>query len=143
VEGGIRVPCVARLPGVIPAGGETKQVAITMDWTATMAAMAGASVPKDKPFDGIDLLPILSGKSPQAQRTLFWRRVEPRDPRIHVAVRDGNWKYILQKENGVEFLFDLDNDIRERNNLAAENAERCAQLKAKIVEWEKQMKPAN
>ena len=140
-EGGIRVPCIARLPGVIQPGSESKQVGITMDWTATIAAMAGVSAPKDKPFDGIDLLPILSGKSPQTPRTLFWRRVEPKDPRIHVAVRDGNWKYIVDKENGEQFLFDLGNDISEKSNLAMENPEKCSALKMKIAEWEKQMKP--
>jgi len=140
-EGGIRVPCIARLPGVIPPGSESRQVGITMDWTATIADMAAVSAPKDRPFDGIDLLPILSGKSPEVSRTLFWRRVEPKDPRIHVAVRDGNWKYIEDKENGEHFLFDLSKDIGEKNNLAMENPEICSQLKAKCAEWEKQMKP--
>ena len=53
-EGGIRVPCVARWPRVIPAGGVTEQLAITMDWTATFLEAAGVAEHPDYP---LDLLP--------------------------------------------------------------------------------------
>ena len=72
---------------------------------------------------------------------MFWRAVEHKDPRVHVAVRDGNWKYIDKKEDGEQFLYDLSKDISEKQNLAMENPEKCAALKVKIDQWEKQMKP--
>jgi arylsulfatase A len=140
-EGGIRVPCVARLPGVIPAGSETKQVGITMDWTATIAALAGASAPKDRPFDGVDLMPILAGKSPEVQRTLFWRRVDPKETKTHLAVRDGNWKYIRTIENDQQFLYDLSDDIGEKKNLAMAMPGKCDAMKAMIASWEKEISP--
>jgi arylsulfatase A-like enzyme len=140
-EGGIRVPCIARLPGVIPAGSESKQVGITMDWTASIAAMAGVLPPKDRTFDGIDLMPILSGKSPEVARTLFWRRVDPKETKTHVAIREGNWKYIQTLENKEQYLYDLSSDIGEKSNLAMAMPQRCTDLKEKITDWEKQISP--
>jgi arylsulfatase A-like enzyme len=50
-EGGIRVPCIARWPGRIPAGKVSKQVGIMMDWSATILNLAGAKPPPDRPLD--------------------------------------------------------------------------------------------
>src|SRR5690606_28570892 len=60
-EGGIRVAAAARWPGIIPAGTETDQVAVTMDWTATLLAAAGIELDADAAPDGIDLMPVLTG----------------------------------------------------------------------------------
>ena len=76
-EGGIRVPCLARWPGKIPAGRVSNQVGITMDWSATIFKLAGAKPPKNRALDGKDLLPILTGDKRGVKRTLFWRRVVP------------------------------------------------------------------
>jgi arylsulfatase A-like enzyme len=112
-----------------------------MDWTATIAALAEASAPKDRPFDGMDLMPILAGKSPEVSRTLFWRRVDPKETRTHLAARDGIWKYIQSIENGQQFLYDLSNDISEKKNLAMAMPEKCAAMKKLIEDWEKQISP--
>ncbi|HEV8605241.1 MAG TPA: sulfatase-like hydrolase/transferase [Tepidisphaeraceae bacterium] len=140
-EGGIRVPCVARLPGIIAAGSETKQVGITMDWTATIAGMAGVLPAKDRGFDGMDLMPVLTGREAEKPRTLFWRRVDPKETKTHRAVRDGNWKFIETVENGQEFLYDLGADIGEKKNLAMAMPERCAAMKKMIQGWEKEISP--
>ena len=58
-EGGIRVPAIVRWPGVVPAGSVTEQAAITMDWTATILAAAGAHARSAYPLDGESLLPVL------------------------------------------------------------------------------------
>jgi len=78
LEGGIRVPCIARWPGVIAENTTTQQVAITMDWSATFTALAGA---ENNPLasDGIDLTPILSGEQSRIERTLFWRGKKDRN----------------------------------------------------------------
>src|SRR4029079_7444041 len=60
-EGGIRVPAIARWPGVIPAGRETAQAAITMDWTTTSLAAAGAKADARYPLEGDDLMPVCRG----------------------------------------------------------------------------------
>ena len=86
-----------------------------LDWSATILAMARTEPPAQHTLDGIDLLPILAGKQPNVQRTLFWRRVKESirkrvDP--HRAVRDGKWKYI-DKPDGTQYLYDLSVDAGE------------------------------
>src|ERR1044072_8067367 len=59
LEGGIRVPAIVRWPGVVPAKRVTQQMAITMDWTATILAAGKTSAAVDYPLDGTDLLPAI------------------------------------------------------------------------------------
>lgn len=139
-EGGIRVPCLARFPGVIPAGKDTPQVGITMDWTATIARLARVESPRDRAFDGMDLLPTLSGKQAQKPRTLFWRRVDQTATKTHRAVRDGDWKYI-DSTRGEQFVYDLSKDIGEKENLAAKLPDRAAAMKKLVDQWEKDISP--
>jgi len=129
LEGGIRVPLLARWPGVIPPGGVTRQVAITMDWVATFLAAAGVKPHPDYPLDGIDLAPVLARPDAATPRTLFWR-MKHRNQR---AVRAGDWKYLVL--DGHEFLFELARDARERANLARRHPERLAELRAEYERW--------
>jgi arylsulfatase A-like enzyme len=130
-EGGIRVAAIARWPGTIPAGSETDQVAVTMDWTATLLALAGAHAPPAAPLDGIDLMPALTGTCAPAGRDLFWRISQRRSQK---AMRSGNWKY-LQTDAG-EFLFDLATDTGEKRDRKADEPAVLTQLKAKYAAWE-------
>jgi len=135
-EGGIRVPAFVRWPGKIEAGMSTPQVAITMDWTATLLKAAGAKADKNFPLDGIDLMPVLTGKKKEMHRTLFWRTFQRSK---HKAVRDGHWKY-LQDEEG-EYLFDLTADQEEKQDLRKEHPERFERMKNKMNRWEKTVLP--
>src|SRR5688572_867872 len=85
-EGGIRVPAIVRWPGHIKAGSVSNQVAVTMDWTATILSLAKA---KPLATDGMDLSAILAGKSAETSRTLYWRIFQRRK---HKAMREGDWK---------------------------------------------------
>lgn len=134
-EGGIHVPCLMRWPAKLPNGKVTPQVGITMDLTATFAAMAGAKPPADRPFDGINLLPILTGEKAEESRTLFWRI--NRTSRNQKAVRHGNWKYI--QDGNVEMLFDLAADISERNDRSFQNPQVFQELKRHLAGWEAEM----
>ena len=69
-EGGIREPAFIRWSGKLKENSETNQVATTMDWTATILSIAGAKPDKNFPLDGIDLMPVLTGKQHEVQRTL-------------------------------------------------------------------------
>ena len=131
-EGGIRVPCLMRWPAKLPPGKVTQQVGITMDLSATFAAIAGAQPPADRPFDGINLLPILAGDQPEQSRTLCWRI--DRMGRQQKAVRHGTWKYI--QDGNVEMLFDLTHDIGERKDVSFQNPEVFADLKRRLADWE-------
>jgi arylsulfatase A-like enzyme len=78
-EGGIRVPCLLRWPGRLPAGSVSAQVAMTMDLTATVLAATDVPPPEGRSLDGVDLLTILRSEEPPRERTLCWR-IRPRRP---------------------------------------------------------------
>jgi arylsulfatase A-like enzyme len=130
-EGGIRVPAFVRWPGKINAGGITQQVAITMDWTCTILSASGAKPGPELHFDGMDLLPILTGKEKNIERTMYWRTSQRKKQK---AIREGNWKY-LQDEKG-EYLFNLEVDQGEKNDLKSQEQAIFIHLK-KESDWEK------
>lgn len=134
-EGGIRVPCLMRWPARLPQGKVTSQVGITMDLTATFAAIAGAKPADDRPFDGLNLLPFLAGGQKEQPRTLYWRI--DRASRQQKAVRHGPWKYI--QDSNVEMLFNLEEDISERRDVAFQNPAVFADLKVRLGAWEAEM----
>ncbi len=132
-EGGIRVPCLMRWPAKLPRGKVTGQPAITMDLSATFAAIAGATIPADRPFDGINLIPILTGERPEQTRTLCWRMDRP--GRQQKAIRHGPWKFITDGGTA-EMLFDLSKDSGERRDLFFRFPEVVADLKQRLAAWE-------
>jgi arylsulfatase A-like enzyme len=135
LEGGIRVPLLALWPAVIPAGGVTAQLAITMDWVATFFGAAGVKAHPEYPLDGIDLAPVLRNPSAAGARELFWRMSH----RKQRAARSGDWKYLAM--DGYEYLFNLAQDARERANVAKRFPERLAGLRAKYDAWAATMPP--
>ncbi len=134
-EGGIRVPCLMRWPGKLPAGKVTAQMGITMDLHATFLAAAGIAPPTTKPLDGIDLVPLLTGQ-PARERTFYWRI--DRSNRKQHAIRQGKWKY-LNDGNTMDLLFDLEADIGERTDLGYQHPDLMKQLKGKLAAWEAEM----
>jgi len=134
-EGGIRVPCLMRWPAKLPKGKVTGQVGITMDLSATFAAIAGAKPAADRPFDGVNLLPILAGEQPEQTRSLFWRI--DRIGRQQKVARHGQWKYL--QDGNVEMLFDLASDVSERRDVFYKHPEIFADLKRRLADWEAEM----
>ena len=130
-EGGIRVPAFIRWPDKIPVNTVTEQVAITMDWTATILAVAGSRQDPEFPPDGINLLPILTGKQKNTDRTFYWRLFQEN---YQKAIRDGKWKYLSYQKG--EFLFDLAVDPGEQNDLKEKFPDKFNQLKKKFQDWE-------
>jgi arylsulfatase A-like enzyme len=128
-EGGIKVPAFVRWQGKIKAGTVTSQVAITMDWTATIVAAGNVKVNKGD-LDGVDLLPVLTGKRQAFDRALYWRITQRRQQQ---AMREGKWKY-LKDEKG-EYLFDLFIDSSESKDVKSENQEVFTSLKNKYLTW--------
>lgn len=145
-EGGLREPCIMRWPGKIPAGQVCHELAATIDILPTFAKLAGAKLPKDRIIDGKQIWPLMSGqrgaKSPHQAYFYYWGE--------HLqAVRSGKWKLHFphsytkpsppggnskpgrysNEKIGLE-LFDLDNDIGERINVAEENPKIVKRLEA-------------
>jgi arylsulfatase A-like enzyme len=139
-EGGIRVPLLMQLPGVIAPGTTYTKPAITFDISATALAAAGADTAQ---LDGIDLLPFLAGKKTGApHRVLFWRS---RTMSNNYGARQGDWKFVHSTEGdaapgprqkpGRDMLFNLARDIGEQHDLAAEHPEKLAELKKLFEAW--------
>jgi arylsulfatase A-like enzyme len=133
LEGGIRVPAIVRWPGTVPANRITQQMAITMDWTATICAAAKTETSPGPSLDGIDLLPVIKGTSPLRDRTFFWR-IYDQD-----AVRDGKWKFFRNGE--VRRLFDLSFDQHEQADFGKSHPEVLERLMREFDQWNKEMLP--
>jgi arylsulfatase A-like enzyme len=132
-EGGIRVPAIVRWPGVVPDRQTTEQAAISMDWMATILAVAGAKPDPAYPLDGEDLMPGCTGKRGVYDRSLFWRT------RHQEAARVGRWKYL--KESGKEHLFDLAVDPGEVVDLKAKSGDVFKRLQGRFRAWNNEMLP--
>ena len=130
-EGGIRVPAILRWPGRIPAGSVSGQVGITMDLTASILAATGTPVPPEARLEGINLLPVLEGRAPAIERTLFWRVTGDRPQQ---AVRSGDWKLLLDGQRAI--LFDLRTDVEERNNLIGQRSDVARRLQPLLAAWQ-------
>ena len=122
MEGSLRVPFIARWADRIPAGRMSNELAHATDIFTTLAAVAGADVPADRPIDGIDLMPLLEGSSQRSGRESVLCFVADR---LH-AVKWRNWKlhFIWQEYMGdppvelsIPRAFNLYDDPRERHDI--------------------------
>jgi arylsulfatase A-like enzyme len=132
-EGGVRVPFSMKWPRHIPEGMTYEHPVSALDIFPTAMAAAGHGEPATKrPGDGVDLMPYLTGSiDDRPHDTLFWRSG------ANWAIRGGNWKLIHAGDR--DWLYDLSEDIGERNNLAAERPEIVEQLKSAFDRWNSEM----
>ena len=131
-EGGHRVAFIVRYPGVVAAGSRSDQLVHQADLLATFADLLGASLPADAGEDSVSLLPLLrGGEQPVRQQAVSCGM------RGLPAIRDGGWKLILGAGSGgwskgghaAELqLYDLEADLGEQRNLAADKPERVAEM---------------
>ncbi len=126
-EGGIRVPFIARWPGVCPAGTTSDEVIAFQDMLPTFVEFAGGDVPPG--VDGISVVNALKGSELSTRREyLYWDYGHCRD-RFDQAVRMGDWKGIrLGAQNEIQ-LFNLADDLAESTNVAQQNPNVVKQLK--------------
>lgn len=132
-EGGHRVPAIAWWPGHIQPGTTTRAVAMTMDLMPTCLELVGCDrsrVDDFRPVDGVSLAPVLLNRGRLPSRTLFWRAGQKR------AVRRGPWKLVVNGDDPA-MLFDLDRDVGERQDLAADKPALVRSLLAALNQWER------
>ncbi|WP_038204800.1 sulfatase family protein [Xenophilus azovorans] len=135
-EGGIRVPWIAHWPAAIRAGGESGQLCMTMDWSATMLEAAGVAAHPEYPLDGVSLLGVLRDPAQGGfERDLHWRM----NHRGQRALRQGRWKYL--RVDGNDYLFDVEADERERANQARKEPGRLAAMRQAWEAWNDTMPP--
>ena len=138
-DGGIRVPLIAHWPKKLKAGIESKQLGSLMDLTNSFLSAADAK--PSTQLDGIDLLTHVADEKPDYSRTLHWR--SRRGERTWWAVREGDMKYIRRKDEGKteEWLFNLQSDPSEVNNLIATDPAMADHLRTLNQTWEKEVAP--
>lgn len=126
-EGGIRVPCIARWPGHVPANSITDHIAYFGDLMATACELAGTEPPPN--VDSISFLPAITGQEDQQQEHsfLYWEFYE-RGSRQ--AVRMGDWKAVrMPMHTGEIELYNLADDLGEANNIASQHPDIVDALK--------------
>ena len=135
-EGGQRVPCVMRGPG-IPAGSVCDELTGTIDLLPTIAALTGKPLPPKNKIDGVDASGLWKGTAKKSPRKEFLHYTSRGDIE---GIRSGNWKLLVKKprrNNGGKaqlHLFDLAKDIGEKNNLAEAKPAVVKQLQARMQE---------
>jgi arylsulfatase A len=119
-EGGIRVPMIARWPGMIEPGTTCDHISAFQDWMPTLMEVTGGEVPADT--DGLSLLPSLLGHSgrQQAHDYLYWEHNGQQ------AVRSGNWKAFRRRVPEPIELYDLEQDLAESTDVAADHPAEAA-----------------
>lgn len=146
-EGGTREPLLVWAPGRTPAGKVNEQTILsTVDFLPTFCKIAGVSVPQniDARLDGEDLSAAFFGAEPRRAKSLFWEYgrnetafkypgANNRSP--NVAVRDGDWKLLINADGAGAELYNLSTDIGETNNLASKEIERTKRLSAAALDW--------
>jgi arylsulfatase A-like enzyme len=148
-EGGIRVPYLFRWPGKIPPGTVCDTPINSVDLYPTLLEVAGAPPPPGYPLDGESYLKLLTsgGKAALKRDAIYWHfpgylgagenawRTTPAG-----AIRSGDWKLIEFFEDGRLELYNLREDLGERNNLAAKMPDKTRELHAKLVAWRQELK---
>jgi arylsulfatase A-like enzyme len=145
-EGGMRVPGLAWLPGWIPAGSVSREMASTLDILPTALRLAELDLPKDRSLDGYDLSPALAGGKSQRREMFYYRGFEL------MAARLGPWKAHFQSQTGYgqamaemhdpPLLFNLDVDPSERLNVAAANPGVVTEIQSLVERHQAGMQPA-
>lgn len=138
-EGGVLVPACVEWPGVIPAGTATDVRCSTVDFLPTIAnaCQVQSAIKSSLPIDGIDLMPLLTGKVKSQERELYFGFRRLQGGIDGKAIISGNWKLLQEAKKGGKIrLFDLSKDPYEKNDLAATSPERLSVLSQKLAEIE-------
>jgi arylsulfatase A-like enzyme len=145
-EGGVRVPYIFRWPGKIAPGSVCDEPINSVDLYPTLLEVAGASPDPGYPLDGTSYLNLLTGGAKAERKPLFWHfpgylgagantwRTTPAG-----SIHSGDWKLIEFLETGKPELYNLKDDLGEKNDLAAAQPEKVKELHEKMLAWRKEI----
>jgi arylsulfatase A len=138
-EGGQRVPCIMWAPGRIADDSECHALASTIDLLPTIAAITATTLPADHPADGLNIEPLIKGTANSVRESFLYYSLTG----ILEGIREGEWKLLItgsdSKNNDPSsktpqiMLFNLTDDLGEKNNLAAQKPEIVSRLKEKML----------
>jgi len=137
-EGGIRVPALMRWPGRLQAGAVSRQVLTMMDYFPTLAAACGVKPGNRLRLDGKNLWPAIRSGRAERREDLFF--VVEGARQVRLAVHRGEWKLVREETRGGEarnYLFHIEEDPNERNDVAAKHSKLVEELAGAIAEWRK------
>ncbi len=137
-EGGLRVPGIAWWPGHVPAASVQHEMATTMDLFVTFTKLAGATVPTDRPIDGVDIAPLLLGGGPVERPPFLYYRGA-----TLFAARLGSWKAHFTTRSGYgpdaaaqhspPLLYHLGWDPGEHHDVSASHPDILARIQAAVT----------
>jgi len=133
-EGGLRVPCIIRWPGVIASQSVCDEFLTSMDIFPMLCTACGLQYPLGLMIDGFDMTAVLLSRKKSPRWGMFWKR------RGDKAARIKNFKWV-QSEKGCG-LFDLDQDISEEHDLSLAKPEILRKIKKRFEAWEAHMAEA-
>jgi arylsulfatase A-like enzyme len=144
-EGGTRMPFIIQWPGHVPAAtiDENSELS-SLDLMPTLTKFAGINLPAGYKGDGIDRGSVLLGKPSLRGKDLFWEYgrnniafnyPRPIDKSPNLAVRSGEWKLLMNSDGTDIQLYNILQDKKESTNLAANEPQKVAELKDKLMMW--------
>lgn len=139
-EGGIRVPLIVRYPRLMTANRICRTAACTVDFYPTFCKATGIEPDSGQCLDGVSLMPLLNEPERRLKRnTLYWHYplAKPHflGGRSSGAIREGDWKLIEFFDTGESELYNLADDIGERNNLATTMPDKAKELRKALSDW--------
>jgi len=140
-EGGIRMPFIVRWPGHTPAGRvDDTTVLAGVDWLLIVCGLADVKLPGDLEPDGEDMSQVILGKPKRRTKPLMWEwRFRIFGDMVHkspsLAIRDGNWKLLMNPDSSRVELYDIPADPTELDNVAVQNPDVVRRLSAKLLHW--------
>ena len=141
-EGGVRMPFIARWPGHIPANRvDNTSVVAGVDFLPTLCKLTGVALPADTKPDGEDVSDILFGQSRPRTTPLMWEwrfRIfgEPFHRSPILAIREGDWKLLLNPDRSRVELYDIPRDPTQLTNMAKDQPEIVERLAKEVVAWQ-------
>jgi arylsulfatase A-like enzyme len=135
-EGGFRVPFAVQWTGHLPKGLRFEKPVISLDIFATIAALADAPANPDRPLDGVNLMPYLTGQQSGDPHDAIYLRMFDRGA---FAVRSGEHKLVIPGKGREPELYSLTRDIGESKNLAAAEPAVVKELEKRRVAWNQQL----
>lgn len=135
-EGGLRTPMILSWPARLPKSKVYAKTASALDIFPTAVAAARTKLPSDRAYDGVDLVPYLTGKDARIPHdTLYWKR----DP--YEAVMSGGWKLWRSQDQSVKMLFNVAKDRNEATNLYSQRPDKVTELSKRLDTWSASMPP--
>ncbi len=134
-EGGVNVPFIMKWKGHIPAGTVYEHPVSSMDVFMTSAQLAEAPLPQDRVYDGVNLLPFITGLNDEKPHDVFYWKAD------HIqAMRKGDWKFLLSTRDKWMELYNISTDRYEHYDLHDVRQDTLNQLRLEFDVWQKDLK---